>query len=292
MLITLLQKLLASKNFMKILKVLLTSLLLILSCKSNSKDFIDTLKDSHANIIIVGDEHGTSEAPQKLYDLVTALLPHYSHIYLSLEVPPEALNINDNPIISSKELELYVAKTRFWSRGFQDGRSSQAVAKLIYKLKKISSEKLSVIALNQPFLRRSKGVKRTGHKFEKSALQVMRKIKKDELIIFSAGNLHASRKPTPQLDLSLPYKQSFAGLLSSLGQNILTFKMLFGKGSAWQCIPDKVKHFMCGERKKISDTEQRELRLGFNFYEIQKDGYDGYYYIDEISASPPLVSSL
>lgn len=275
------------------LKFIVMTLCLLLSnvvhSTTNNIELIDYIKNKHVNAVIVGDAHGTVEAPDKLYSLITQLLPEYSHIYVALEVPPEALALPSNPEVLNNAIIQYASNTRFWSRAFQDGRSSKAMASLIHKLKKEPTNKVTLVALSQPFSANKK--KRKEPRFQKSASEVLKNLKNNELVVFSVGNLHASRNSTPQRDLSLPPKASFAQWVSS-SHNTVTFRMLFGKGTAWQCVPDKVKPYICAARKKVAPIDVKALRPGFMVYEKETDGYDGYYYFNEISSSPPLINSI
>lgn len=267
-------------------RIVLTIFILVYCsvAKAGADDFSDFLQKDNVEVVIVGDRHGTIEAPQYFYSLVTSLLPEYEHIHVLLELTPKALEIDYKPeFLESIDLE-YFKNTRFWNRDFQDGRSSIAMAELIYKLKKLNADKVSIGALMEPYSTGKK--KQEGRRFEKAANKTLSKLKNNELVMIFVGNLHASREPTNQIDLTLPSNLSFTTYLE-LSHKILTFEMLHNGGLAWQCFKGKVKAVECGERS-LEPVLNKSNLLGFHLYKEHENGYDGYYYVGKLHSSPPL----
>jgi hypothetical protein len=105
-----------------------------------------------ANLLLVGEVHGTNEAPALIGDLACASATSGSPVVVALEIPIEEQTSLDNFLASkgSDADQAALLASQFWTRQPQDGRSSAAMLKLLHRLRSLRVEgtRISVLAVD------------------------------------------------------------------------------------------------------------------------------------------------
>lgn len=89
---------------------------------------------SKFEVVTIGEMHGSQEAPQFTHDLFQSLRKPKRKIVLGIEVPEEDQPLVDS-FVQTKDRSI-LKKSKFFTRNFQDGRSSESMVKLLEDLPK------------------------------------------------------------------------------------------------------------------------------------------------------------
>ena len=174
-------------------------------------------------IILLGETHGTKEAPLYVEQIVRIALECNLSVTVGLELPRsdeftihQYLESNGSIWAKKRILEL-----PFWSQDFQDGRASQAMFELIESLRKFRSKKkkikLMLIDTPQSEQRDSEMAKRIIQMAEENPM---------DFIILLTGNLHNRIGGNDMTMGGLISERLNDGRVLSLKQDYMT-------GSAW-----------------------------------------------------------
>ena len=117
--------------------------LFITSCNSNSTKLncekisgLDKILNAR-QIIILGELHGTNEAPHYIYQMTCKALSKGHTVSVALEIPQDHQNELDKYLNSqgTKSDKKDFLSNAFWSDDYQDGRRSKAMFNLIENIK-------------------------------------------------------------------------------------------------------------------------------------------------------------
>ena len=226
-----------------------------------------------ASLLLVGEVHGTNEAPALIGDLACASAKSGKPVAVALEVPIEEQARLDQFLMSegSGADQAALLAGRFWTRQPQDGRSSAAMLKLLHRLRALRAEgaRISVLAVDDG----TPGSRDSGMATRIKAVH-------DEVpaVIVLLGNVHASReKGRP----SVPDYEPAGYLLSDLSPHSVYVRG--PAGTAWVCVPE------CGVTA-IPDNRHVGDKRGYLPAVGVIPGYDGLYAPTSSTASPPAIN--
>lgn len=189
----------------------------------------EIVSDKALEWIVVGEVHGTNETPAIFADLTCLAAFAGRPPIVALELPEdEADGINafmasDGRISAVRKL----IDNDFWRRSLQDGRSSQAIVRLLERLREMKADGLiRDVAPFQPV-----GIA-AGPVYEKAMAEKIRNLPRssNDLVLVLVGNMHALRsgnlagqmQPAHMIDF-LPKDRTVS--LNATGNG----------GSAWTC---------------------------------------------------------
>ncbi|MEQ8404378.1 MAG: hypothetical protein RKE49_04710 [Oceanicaulis sp.] len=249
------------------------------------------LAETAGQVLVVGELHGTNEAPGFAGSLTCLALSQDETVTLALEIPAD-----DQPA-----LDVYLASeggesdsramfegfsSSFWT--WSDGRSSQAMLRLIdgvrgwrgagmpVSLQAIDAGDADYLAAEdpqEPTIRDRAMIRRA----------LAAQAETDRVIVL-VGNIHARRTALVSGDMRI----ETMGTLSEPGRLALV-NTLYGEGEAWNCtMPDG--ELVCGAREIFQGPVSGEPRVlsgaeaeALNTYAA----YDHFVYLGSASVSPP-----
>ena len=182
-------------------------------------------------IVIFGELHGTRETAEFTGEYGCLLAQDQAEVILALEIPEREQSAISKYLgtLGSPDDMRSLLKGEFWNRpeSRQDGRSSQAMARLIDRVRELraTGKRISIAAIDG---------QRAGLKRDDSMAMIVRDLiqaKPLARVIALVGNVHAFKDRGAFFDSSY---ESFAFLLADL--NPLTLNIIPKQGSAWVCI--------------------------------------------------------
>jgi hypothetical protein len=184
-------------------------------------------KKASVRWVLVGELHGSNEAPAAFLDLVCDALANGKHIVVALERPSseqDALQgvLTDPDLVGAKRLLLDQSG---WKEGM-DGRASAAMLHLLISLRELRKDHhdLSVFAFDAPFTETSAGARdeALGH----SLLSLGLGTQKDVILVLT-GNFHAMLSPLFDYDFAAMYLPR---------SEVLSLEMTDRGGETWSTV--------------------------------------------------------
>jgi hypothetical protein len=225
--------------------------------------------------VILGEIHGTAEAPALVGDVVEALVAGGGPVLLALEIPSS----------HQDQLDLYLDSAgtpadraalfghRFW--GFRDGRSSVAMLALLDRIRALRADgrSLEVVAFD---------VADPGEADREATLAanlatVLRRPQRPPVLVLT-GNLHARQTIGTPFDPTLELMAWRLREFKPLSLNVRA-----PTGTAWVCTP------ACGVLRLGEDRPPGEPSLTL-FDAISSTGYDGEVSLARFTASRPATA--
>lgn len=227
-----------------------------------------------APVVLLGETHGTREAPALAGMLVCAAAVGATPVTLALEMDP-----GEQPRIDAYLASAGSAADRrallagpFWTRRMQDGRSSAAMVALIEQLRGLRSEGLRVAVAAVDSVRYEvRDADMAAH---------LRRLAQTDggRMIALLGNRHASQHQGVQDD---PGYTPAGHLLADLTP--LSVRVEAPRGSAWVCTPG------CGVRGFGGRTPPGPAPPTGYRTDAARPGYDGVYTVTAFTASLPAL---
>lgn len=232
---------------------------------------------------ILGETHGTNESQAATLELICHLRSQYKRVFVGLEIPnDEAKLLGLLGVIPDQQLAVDLQASYFWSRDFQDGRSSQAMFDLVKALNKMNGN-ISLFAFASSEEQAKKGLSRTEAMMENTRISLADYSENDAVVIL-AGNYHAQKRNDEE-DISFAQELSKEFTVTSI-------KLSYEHGVAWNCYPGEDKPIVCGARKL---RDNRILvsndMTSMSVFRAPQDGFDGEIVLQSVSASLPLKAN-
>jgi hypothetical protein len=247
--------------------------------------------------VLIGEMHGTRESPQFVSDLVCSALKAHRKVAVALEIPgSEAPALQD----SSPALRIpsHFTDDPFWTKPYQDGRSSMAMRDLIDQLRtwqggSVSGETASVRLLTIGSGREVHGDERDREMAARLAADM--KAHKDYVYLALMGNIHN------RLDRGIPWDREYTPMglaLTRLVSNDTPIVSLANRyyegGTAHVCEGRDVAS--CGEvaldkEPRTASSTRDQAPRGVRISSVDANLIRGYYYFTRpVTFSPPVRS--
>jgi hypothetical protein len=237
---------------------------------------------SQASTILIGEVHGTNEAPRLVGDLACSLLARGKALTIGLEFPQDLTSDLRRYLNSAGDddarRELF--SSRHWSRDAsrQDGRASRAIYELIERMRQLRRGGAQVDLAGfdaSPEIRGSpEEIARTRSARNQTMADAATSLKKPgETLLLLAGNLHAVKYPA---EAPFPAKGTMASLMSVPP---LAIAIRHRGGEFWACVP------RCGVQQ--GRPGYADPGLDGRIVLERSQGYDGFAYLGPITASVP-----
>lgn len=232
-------------------------------------------------VVLLGEMHGTEESPAFLADLACGAGEAGLAVRVGLEVDVAEAGAIEWFLDSggtAEDVELLLAGP-FWTRDYQDGRSSRAMAALLADLGALRRSGRPVTVF--PFSHETAGADRDAAMAEVIAGHLAGGDEAVTLVL--TGNLHSrTRVGSPWDPAFEPMGYRLAALLPE--RRIVSLDVCHGGGSAWICTGGSAAD--CGERRLGPSRAQGPagIHVGSG---AEAEGHDGAYCVDALHASPP-----
>lgn len=242
--------------------------------------------DPETRFVVVGERHGTVEAPATFADMVCAAStdrPVTVGVEFEDSVQPELDRwmASDGGPTARREFLTHIT----WTRRFQDGRSSLAMLDMLERLRTLKAEgrDLAVVA----FVGGYRWESELGQKYYELAmaqgLSLMAQARPDALNMVLVGRFHASKASDGDI------RPAVAHLPNA---DVVSLSMIEQGGQAWFCPnedapPGQPPESVC-RASPIKGTD--DGARGVILDGLDDDGFDGYLAIGPTTASPPAVS--
>lgn len=234
--------------------------------------------------VIVGELHGTAEAPATFADLVCAAAARKPvnvgvEVGKSFEAPLNAFLASDGGQAARQGFLTHP----FWTQPFKDGRSSQAMLAMFDELRRLrqAGRDVRVFGFQPESGRLPPGFDQSYSELEMAQLLSRgAQAKPEALTLVLVGNLHAHKTGLESWGGGLPA----AAHLSP--KDVISLLVTSSGGTAWNCQSRPGKpEVMCGSHP--TRGSEPAGRRGV-FLEPQQEGaYDGVLSVGPVTASPP-----
>jgi hypothetical protein len=231
------------------------------------------------SVIFFGELHGTVEAPAFVGDVLCHALAAGQKVTLALEVPQEESGRFDAFLGSDggEAARSALLAGPFWTRSYQDGRSSRAMFDLAERARALRASGLPV----ELFLFDAAEPTRSRDLEMGNRLAAAVAAAPERMFLALAGNFHSQltkgRQGYPDF-----VPMGFV-LQERLGKRpVLALDILYSGGTAWTCDPSGT----CGERKVGGAEGGAAWSVSAGPEPVQR-GHHGRYFLGEIHASPP-----
>lgn len=241
-----------------------------------------------ARVVALGETHGTVESPRLAGGLVCALARAGTPVVLALEIPSNEQLPLDEFISGGPETRFAesLRASPFWARKVQDGRSSEAMLALLRQMRSLRTQgaEVSVVAIDAGPSQRKSGSTRD----ESMAANLTSALEShpQSHLVALLGSVHARRTA------GTSYDPAFRPAIHLLAvKPLLSLQMAHTEGEAWVCQGATMQELSCGATRREGNysaaTSAPQVLLGAD----ASPGYDGYYFVGTITASPPAVAT-
>jgi hypothetical protein len=239
------------------------------------------------SVVLFGEMHGTQEAPRFFGEAVCAVADSRQSVRVGLEIEPGNQAVFDAFLASpgaAADVSALLAAP-FWSREFQDGKSSQAMVALLERLRRFRAQGLPIdvflfdLGPGQAMSERDK------HMAENIESQV--RAHPEAMTMALTGDLHAFKAPGSPWD---PNYRAMGWHLAQDGLRVYSLGNSHPAGTVWTCVGSPVPD--CASRAiKASPALPSGRTTGIELLpEPSSQGYDGLYATPTLTASLPAVS--
>ena len=253
--------------------------------------------------IIIGESHGMKEPPAFIEALLCHSLSQGLNTGLALEFGNELGRYETYLKSEGSDADKAIFYDDWsWKGDFTDGRSSEAMMKLIDKvrLQKLSGQKLRVTLFRPEYLKSENYADRNSYSQafeEESAKNIFDGSQNIDKTIVLVGNFHARRGRFEFKNISYEHMAQHMP-----PPNTLTFNVVYRSGTSWSCRgpePSDCKEYKIGGvvNPNSSLGQSDEFRIIYNADEdeiapfagvrYRKNWYDGVVYVGSATASPP-----
>jgi erythromycin esterase-like protein len=228
-------------------------------------------------LVLIGEVHGTLETPRLVGDLAT-LLAADGPLTVALEFPislqPELDAFLAHDSLEAARRALLAGS--FWTRDYQDGRSSQAMLELLERLRELRRQghRLEVLAFDIDRAAAGAGADR-----DAAMAENLRSVTVEGTLLLLAGNYHVRTVP------GAPWnpQQRFLGW-HLRDRDPYSVDVTAFEGTYWVCTGSDAED--CGVRGFQRDAEGGAPRL-VSDADIHSRGYSAQLILDRFTASPP-----
>ena len=232
-------------------------------------------------VLLVGEIHGTVEVPAAVADLAQQIAAVERPLIVGLEIWRGEQQAIDRFMDSAGTYEdrTQLLAGDFWTREYQDGRSSAAMLELLDRLRALALKSdLRVVAFDEDPVADLDGAARDKAMAERLARALDEQPEAVALVL--AGNFHT------RVQASAPWDPEHR----FMGHHLIDYQpysleIMGVAGSAWTCTGAEVDS--CKARDLPANSIKPELTLGD---EIGERGHHGVWWLPTVSASAPATA--
>ena len=246
------------------------------------------LDQASGKVLVIGELHGTHEAPQFVDALACLALQRDDAVVLGVEMSADNQDRLDAFLDSpgGREARSALLASPFWAG--RDGRASEAVLDVLdrARMRRAEGEPVDVVALDfgEDDLDLLEAHGRNGVRDRAMARRALQASHAADQVIVLVGNIHARRTPYRFADRVVETIGSVTH-----GDDFVFVETLYGAGEAWNCIMVDGQ-LECGTHSTSADLRPGPPRL---LSEAEAAGlasrqaYDAFVYLGPASAARP-----
>lgn len=238
-------------------------------------------------VVLVGEMHGTEQSPRFVSDLVCTALDAGLPVTVALEIPEEEATRVTAYLDSDggAGARAVLLAGPFWTDEYQDGRRSKAELELIESLRHDRKAGLPVKVALLDRRKQTTGAARDA--FMASRLADTATASPRDFVVSLTGNLHSrTRKGTPWDAEYTPMGLVLEGKLPH--RRVVALDVAYTGGTAWNCRATEAESCHPYELKGTAMDGSGGGRIVLDA-DLKAKGYDGYYAVGKLTASPPAV---
>lgn len=249
----------------------------IMAC--SPPDGTPALLDRPERVIIIGELHGTEQAPRAVGEIACAAADQ-GPVVVALELEDTLQPTLDAFISRLDEASALatLSDTSLMNRARQDGRTSKALLALLQRVRMLKASGRDIsLHLFQPSMTRGQELDQAWYELNMGQLlSEARQNRPDARVIGLVGNIHARKTPLARYpDIGIPA----TGHLPT--RETLSLRVAQQGGFAWNCGRDA-----CGVKPSFaSDDGQMN---GVVLTPVEDGAYDGLLALGPSTASPPI----
>lgn len=253
------------------------------SCPDAGMNVTGVLKDIQTRkLLVLGESHGSNEVPQYVLGLICEILLEGKSVLLGLEAPSDlSLTYRDWSVGRDN-----ILGSEFWSSRYQDGRTSEAMFRLIRDINSMRNvgEQVNVIGLGVPISYKVPGF--SGDNYDQYMAyrlkEVLSTISVDHVVVLTGG-AHASKRPFEVEGYGRI--QPFASLLERKSSWVV--RLMASDGSTWGCYA----RGRCGVSDAPVDRAmiKPDWSSGKYYTLAQNEDFDALALFGKVSPSPPAI---
>jgi hypothetical protein len=231
------------------------------------------------SLAVLGEVHGTAQAPAFTARLACEAAQR-GPVTIGLEIPRDEQGRIDAYVASSGgDARAALLASDFWTRAYQDGRSSEAMLALLESLRALRTGGADVRVLAFDIATGASGEDRDQAMAQ--AVLADRAAHPARSMVLLTGNLHARRHAgLPPLPEMVP----MTSVLLAAVPDLVSFDMAAGPGTYWACFGDQASD--CGQQSGRGHGIDGPVRID---REVARNGYDGVFVVGPIEASRPVT---
>jgi hypothetical protein len=229
---------------------------------------------AYGDVILFGEMHGSNEIPDFVGSAACQLANSPKPVLVALEIPEADQKLLD-AYWKDDALAPALYGSEFWKVEFQDGRRSQAMARLIGNLRawRLAGMDIAVRFVDQ---------EHPGDRDDSVAKTVvsLRKRNPDRLILVLIGNVHAKTV------VGAPWDDDYvpaAVRIRDEGLDVVSLNAKYGDGEAWMCTGGDASSCAANPVRSNGGGSGPSISIDGNI----EDGYDGAFFVGSLTASPP-----
>lgn len=232
-------------------------------------------------VLLVGELHGTAEVPQAVADIAQAMANDERPLIVGLEIWRGQQPAIDRFMDSAGTYEdrTQLLSGEFWTREYQDGRSSTAMVDLLDRLRALALKaKVSVLAFDDDPAAQLDGAARDKAMADRLARALERQPEAQAVVL--AGNFHTRIQDSAPWDPEHRF----------MGHHLVEYQpysieIMGLAGSAWTCTGAEVDS--CKARELPESTVAPGLTLG---EELNERFHHGAWLLPKVTASRPALA--
>jgi hypothetical protein len=247
-------------------------------------------------VILLGEEAGTEEIPRFVARLAChgASLGRTVHVGLEIAQPEQRLLRSYLASAGTESDRQQLLAGGMWNRPYEDGRTSEAMLRLIEQLREWRSSGMAVDAFY--FWALGEGGTEKEALMARNILEERARAPWDVYLVLT-GNVHARTRPGVDWDREL---RPMGYFLQREVPDLVSLNADWTGGKAWTCILKKKvprcgTHVLALPRYKVREqdlprtdagTQVNEPFMGL-WPEPTEEGYHGLFHVGELTPSPP-----
>jgi hypothetical protein len=244
------------------------------------------------SVVMLSDLLGTKEAVGSLQGVVCHALRSGLKVTVALSIPGEE-QVRINAYLASDgsaEARAAMISGAFWKRVWQDGRSSEAMVRLIETMRRwrAHGQPVAVLASDVQFPGNPRNAYMSARLLEHRSQNPQR------VMITFLGNVHSSLKPGNDWEpdsLPVGYRMLAAGV------PVESYDVAFITGTQWTCRLSGLGQVRCGSYTVRPGPKQAEPRASLatkpfitRFPFRSREGFDGLLFVGRVTASRPAIA--
>jgi hypothetical protein len=231
--------------------------------------------------LVLGEIHGTAQMPAQVADLVCHVAARGEPVVLGLEIP-RAEQLRIDRFFETGDVDSLLSGA-FWQRPVteQDGRSSEAMLRLVQRMRVLSQRgmRIKVVAFD---VDRAPSARARDEEMAKLVVKTIEANPASSVVLL-VGNIHA------RTTASVPWDPDFVPMAAIIDRAhiVTSLDVAHAGGAAWIC---SNRDKPCGPTSLVGNDRGAapEVRL---LPHRTAEGFDGFFAIGSISASPPALRS-